>query len=288
MIISVASGKGGTGKTTVAVNMAAMLSRGGSDVVYADCDVEEPNGHIFIKPVISASRNSTMPYPVVDESICTGCGLCHDICRFNAIVLISGKPIVFPDLCHACGGCLHVCPVGAIHEERRDIGVVEWGTGEGIAFIHGRLTIGQVLSPPLIRDVRRSVPEADITIVDCPPGTSCPVIASMSGADYILLVTEPTPFGLHDLKLAVEAAQVLGIPSGVVINRDSAGSSETESYCRSRGVSVLGRIPDDECIARVYSRGKLIVDELPEYGDMFLRLHKAIVRELKGRVGSAR
>ncbi len=198
-------------------------------------------------------------------------------------MLISGKPIVFSDLCHACGGCLHVCPVGAIHEENRDIGVVEWGAGEELSFIHGRLNIGQVLSPPLIRDVRRSVPEADVTIVDCPPGTSCPVIASMSGADYILLVTEPTPFGLHDLKLAVEAAHVLGIPSGVVINRDSVGSSETESYCRSRGVPVLGRIPDDERIARVYSRGKLIVDELPEYGDMFVRLHTAIVRELKSR-----
>jgi len=282
MNIAVASGKGGTGKTTVAVNLAVFLARSGENVVYADCDVEEPNGHIFLKPRIDDERKALLSYPVVDTERCIACGKCQAICEFNAIVLIGESPLVFPDLCHACGGCVHVCPVNAVSEEQRDIGIVETGASDALIFIQGRLNIGQVLSPPLIKEVKRSIPGAECTIIDCPPGTSCPVITALSGADFVLLVTEPTPFGLHDLKLAVEAVQSLGIPHGVFINRFDLGDAETVSFCRTKGVPVIGKIPDDTRIARTYSEGGLVIDALPEYNEVFSSLFAGI----RERIGS--
>ena len=283
MKIAVASGKGGTGKTTVAVNCAMLMSQNGLDVAYADCDVEEPNGHIFLKPAITGSTAATLLYPVVDENLCTGCGKCQEICCFNAIVVLDRSPMVFADICHACGGCAYVCPVGAITESERVTGTIETGKSGDLPFIQGTLDIGQVMSPPLIRDVKRAIPPADFTFIDCPPGTSCPVITALDDTDFVLLVTEPTPFGLHDLKLAVDAVTSLGLPSGVVINRHNFGSAKTEAFLRSKGIPVVGRIPDDLKIARTYSEGKLIIDDLPEYREVFSR----IVTEIKKRDGSA-
>ncbi|MCD6307769.1 MAG: ATP-binding protein, partial [Candidatus Latescibacteria bacterium] len=284
MNIAVASGKGGTGKTTVAANLAVFLSRSGENVVYADCDVEEPNGHIFLKPRIDDKRTALLSYPVVDAERCIACGKCQAICEFNAIILIGESPMVFPDLCHACGGCIHVCPVNALSEEQRGIGAVETGAKDALSFVQGRLDIGQVLSPPLIREVKLSIPDADYTIIDCPPGTSCPVITALRDADFVLLVTEPTPFGLHDLKLAVEAVQSIGIPHGVFINRFDLGDAETVSFCRTKGVPVIGKIPDDTRIARTYSEGSLVIDALPEYDGVFSSLFDGIKERVGGEV----
>ncbi|MFA6472801.1 MAG: AAA family ATPase [Candidatus Latescibacterota bacterium] len=199
MKIAIASGKGGTGKTTVAVGLAAVLAETDTNVVYVDCDVEEPNGHLFLRPKIQETVNAIMTYPLVDKERCISCGKCQEICQYKAIILIMGKPLVFPEMCHACGGCTLVCPVGAIIEAERKIGVIETGASGSIRFIHGRLNVGQILSPPLIRQVKIRIPDDGTALLDCPPGTSCPVITAMRGTDYILLVTEPTPFGLNDL-----------------------------------------------------------------------------------------
>jgi len=202
MIISIASGKGGTGKTTVATNLALSIDK---DVQLLDCDVEEPNAHLFIKPAIEERQTVTTPVPSVDESKCTLCGKCGEICQFRAIIVIGETVLPFPELCHSCGGCMAVCPEGAITEVPRELGVLEKGRRNGLAFVHGRLRVGEAMSPPLIRKVRSFTDPDKLTIIDAPPGTSCPVIAAMTGADFVLLVTEPTPFGLHDLQLAVGA-----------------------------------------------------------------------------------
>ena len=220
MIISIASGKGGTGKTTVATNMAVSL---GGDVQLLDCDVEEPNAHLFIHPVINEVKTITTPVPEVDMEKCNLCGKCGEICRFKAIVVIGETVLPFPEMCHSCGGCMEVCPEKAITETGRELGVIERGGRNGLEFVHGKLRVGEAMSPPLIRKVREYARPDALTIIDAPPGTSCPVIASMKGADFVLLVTEPTPFGLNDLKLAVGAVNILDIPCGLVINRSDMG-----------------------------------------------------------------
>jgi MinD superfamily P-loop ATPase len=283
MRIAVASGKGGTGKTTVAVGLAAVLAESGAKVVYADCDVEEPNGHLFLRPEIRESGAATLSYPVVDKEACISCGKCQQICRYKAIILIMDKPLVFPEMCHACGGCALICPTGAITEAQREIGVIETGESNGIGFIHGRLHIGQILSPPLIRQVKARIPGDTIAILDCPPGTSCPVITALRGADYILLVTEPTPFGLNDLRLAADAARELRIPFGVLINRADIGTRETERYCEKNAISILGKIPDDRSVAEAYSRGELLGTLLARHGETLLDAWKRVEREITRR-----
>jgi MinD superfamily P-loop ATPase len=278
MRIAIASGKGGTGKTTVAVGLAAVLADTGAAVTYVDCDVEEPNGHLFLHPEIRETVKATLTYPVVDKERCISCGKCQEICRYKAIILIMEKPLVFPEMCHACGGCTLVCPVGAITEAEREIGVIETGASGGIRFIHGRLNVGQILSPPLIRQVKTRIPDDGTAILDCPPGTSCPVITALRGADYILLVTEPTPFGLNDLKLAADAARELQIPFGVLINRSDIGTRDTERYCEKNAVPILGRIPDDRRVAEAYSRGELLDTLLPLYGNIFRDAWRSIER----------
>jgi MinD superfamily P-loop ATPase len=268
MKIAIASGKGGTGKTTVAVGLAAVLAEMGTDVVYVDCDVEEPNGHLFLRPDIRETVKATLPYPVVDNERCISCGKCQEICRYKAILLILEKPLVFPEMCHACGGCALVCPAGAITEAERDIGVIETGESRGIQFIHGRLNVGQILSPPLIRQVKTRIPNGGTAILDCPPGTSCPVVTAVRGADYTLLVTEPTPFGLNDLRLAVDMVREMQIPYGVFINRADIGTSDTEKYCEKNAIPILGRIPDDRRVAVAYSRGELLDILLSLYGNV--------------------
>jgi MinD superfamily P-loop ATPase len=273
MIISIASGKGGTGKTTVATNLAVSLESG---VQLLDCDVEEPNAHLFIQAVIEGVKTITTPVPEVDMEKCTLCRKCGEICQFKAIVVIAETVLPFHELCHSCGGCVEVCPEGAITEVGRELGVIEYGHRDGLEFVHGRLRVGEAMSPPLIRRVREYTRPGVLTIIDAPPGTSCPVIASMKGADFVLMVTEPTPFGLHDLKLAVGAARILGIPCGLVINRSDMGDDQATTYARKEDIPVLMEIPFDRRIAEAYSRGQMIVEVMPEWKERFLRLYHQI------------
>ena len=268
-IIAIASGKGGTGKTTVAVNMAAVLSRASISVRLMDCDVEEPNAHIFLRPIMTSRESAFVSVPVVDEEKCDGCGRCGEACRFSAIVALGAKAITFPALCHSCGGCIMACPKKAITESSREIGLIEKGTSQGIEFIHGYLKIGEAMSPPLIRAVKKQAACDGVTIIDAPPGTSCPVIQAIRGSDYVILVTEPTPFGLHDLNLAVETVRQLGIPCGVVVNRVGIGDARTHDYCNLRDIRIIGEIPDDRRAAEAYSRGELLIDALPHLKEKF-------------------
>jgi len=273
-VIAVASGKGGTGKTTVAANLARVAAGSGTPVSYLDCDVEEPNGHIFLRPLITGSEAVSIPVPVVDAARCNACGRCRSICRYGAIALLGKRVVTFPNLCHGCGGCALVCPTGAITEAPRPIGVVEEGTAGGVRFVHGRLSVGVATAPPVIRAVKRKLPENGLTIVDSPPGTSCPVIESVRRADLALLVTEPTPFGLHDLGLAVEMLRALALPFGVVVNRAGSGDDRVQRYCREEGIAVMAEIPDDRRVAEAYSRGELAVDAVPGCAALFERLYR--------------
>jgi len=273
MIISIASGKGGTGKTTVATNLAVSI---GSDVQLLDCDVEEPNSHLFIQPAVEYTETITTPVPEVDESKCTLCGKCGEICQFKAIVVIGNTVLPFEELCHSCGGCMEVCPEGAIKEKERVLGTIQKGRRNGLEFIHGTLRVGEAMSPPLIRKVRAFSRQGGVTIIDAPPGTSCPVIASMKGADFILLVTEPTPFGLYDLKLAVGAVKILDIPCGLVINRSDMGDDKVRTYAEKESLSIMMEIPFDRGIAEAYSRGELIVEYMPEWKERFIELYRRI------------
>ncbi|MFH2045585.1 MAG: ATP-binding protein [Pseudomonadota bacterium] len=273
MIISVASGKGGTGKTTIATNLAVSI---GEDVQILDCDVEEPNAHLFLNPIIKETKKVMAPVPSVDEDKCTFCGKCAEICQFKAIIILGKTILTFPEMCHSCGGCMEVCPAGAVSETGRELGVIETGNRNGVEFVHGRLKVGEAMSPPLIRMVRSFTKPELLTIIDAPPGTSCPVITSMKGSNFILLVTEPTPFGLHDLKLAVEAVRILGIPHGLVINRSDIGDGQVKDYAAKNKIKVLMEIPYSRKIAEAYSIGQLIVDAIPKWREKFLVLNSNI------------
>ena len=274
MIISIASGKGGTGKTTVAVNLAMAI---GSDVQLLDCDVEEPNSHLFINPVFEKTLTVTTPVPEVDEKKCNLCGKCGEICQFKAIIVIADTTVMtFPELCHSCGGCKKVCPENAIKETTRELGIIQKGYRNGLEFVHGKLRVGEAMSTPLIVKVRSFAKPDKFTIIDAPPGTSCPVIASMKDTDFILLVTEPTPFGLHDLKLAVGAVKILKIPCGLVINRSDVGDNKVKEFAKKESIPVLLEIPFDRNIAEAYSRGDMIIEVIPELRDKLLNLYNQI------------
>jgi len=274
MIISIASGKGGTGKTTVATNMAAALA---PDVKLLDCDVEEPNDHIFIQPRITHTEEVGLKVPQVNMDKCTLCGRCQEICQFQAIVVVGKSVLTFPELCHSCGGCLDVCPEGAITEVERAMGVFEQGIRDGLQFAYGRLYVGEVMAVPLIERVRADAAPDMPTIIDAPPGTSCPVISSVKGTDFVILVTEPTPFGLNDLKLAVGMVKILDIPHGIVINRSDLGDDKVKQYAKEEGIPILLEIPFSRQVAEVYSRGKLLVEEIPEWRERFIRLYESVV-----------
>jgi MinD superfamily P-loop ATPase len=275
MIISIASGKGGTGKTLVATSLALSL-KDIYNLQLLDCDVEEPNDHIFLKPVFTNSEAVSVPVPSVDEEKCTRCGKCGEVCAYNAIAATKQKVLIFPELCHGCGACSYFCPEQAISEVANEIGVIETGNADGIDFIHGKLDIGQAMAPPVIRKVKNLTDKDRLTIIDVSPGTSCPVVEAIKDSDFCLLVTEPTPFGLNDLVLAVETVRQLGIPCGVVLNRAGIGDDKTEKYCRKENIPIMLTIPLDTSIANFYSRGVPLVEGMPHFKNGFLELFDKI------------
>ncbi|MDY0094709.1 MAG: ATP-binding protein [Candidatus Vecturithrix sp.] len=269
MKICIASGKGGTGKTTIATNLAYTAQQ---PVLLLDCDVEEPNAHLFLKPVITETEPVYKPIPQIDHTKCTFCGKCSEFCEYNALAVLKDQVLVFSQLCHGCGGCMLVCPEQAISEVGQEMGVVEHGYAGDVEFAHGILKVGDAMAGPVIRRVKRFSDQHPLAILDAPPGTSCPVVITLTGCDFCLLVTEPTPFGLHDLKLAVGVARKLHIPHGVVINRADMSDQHVEAYCHEEQIPILMQIPTDLRIAQAYSRGQMLVDILPEYQEMFQNL----------------
>lgn len=273
MIISVASGKGGTGKTTIALNLVLSIE---DEVQLLDCDVEEPNAHIFLKVQLKQRDLITTPIPKINEERCTLCGVCQGICAYHAIIIVKDKVLVFPELCHSCGGCSLLCPENAIAEINKEIGYIDIGDSGGISFIQGTLNIGEAMPTPLIKAVKRNLDPSKIVIIDSPPGTSCPVVESVRGSDFCILVTEPTPFGLNDLILAVDLLRELNIPFGAVINKADIGSDEVENYCKSEGIPILMKIPFKREIAEAYSKGIPLVEAFPDYRENFKNLFNTI------------
>ncbi len=303
MIIAVASGKGGTGKTTVATSLALTLAqndlncattsgRSPSEVERSvrllDCDVEEPNAALFLHPVLEQSRAVGLLVPEVDVARCTLCGRCSEVCAYHAIVMAGHKLLLFGNMCHGCGSCCVQCPEGAIREVLHVMGTIESGRAGPLHLARGTLNVGEAVPVPLIRELKKAHldgcagPPGDVAILDAPPGTSCPAVQTMRGADFVLLVTEPTPFGLHDLKLAVEVARrELGLPVGVVVNRDGCGDAGVDDYCGREGIPILMRIPLDRAIASAIARGIPLVEAFPEYRPRFTRLYAAIQAEVE-------
>jgi len=275
MFISVASGKGGTGKTTVAINMASAAE---GPVQLLDCDVEEPNCHLFLSPVIAERIPVTIETPEILLEKCTFCGKCSKACRFNAIAVVPGNAMVFPELCHGCSGCWLACPESAICIRERAVGVVEKGKAGKIDFVHGKLDVGVALSPPLIKAVKRESVMGGVTIIDAPPGASCPMVAAVNCTDFCILVTEPTPFGFHDLAIAVETVRKIGVPFGVVINRAGVRYEELYDYLGKEQIEILLEIPFERKYAESYSSGDILVNVhpelLPEFSDLISNVMK--------------
>jgi MinD superfamily P-loop ATPase len=276
MIVSIASGKGGTGKTTVAVNMALSLK----DIQILDCDVEEPNVHILLQPKINETKPVYISTPLVDEKKCDHCGKCSEFCEFNALFVTPEKVLFFPELCTGCGGCLLVCPKNAITEKNVEIGVVKKGVTEGMELVYGELNVGEPMAVPVIKDVKKQIKSDKTVIVDSPPGASCPVIESVHGSDYCLLVSEPTPFGLHDLKIMVQVLEGLNIPFGVIINCAGIGDKKIYDFCEEKDAPILLEIPFQRKIAELYSRGIPFVLEMPEWKKKF----QLLIEDIKGRI----
>lgn len=292
MIVTIASGKGGTGKTTVAAGLAVAVASlreetkgNGPRVALLDCDVEEPNAHLYLDPTIERRREVGVPVPVVDQDKCDHCRRCAEVCVYHAIAVLGREVLVFPELCHGCGSCTLNCPRGAISEELRPTGVIEEGRVGDLIFAQGILNVGEAMAVPVIRQLKKRLAGAEpgsLVILDAPPGTSCPVVECLHGSDYALMVTEPTPFGLHDLRMAVEVARdKLGLRVGVVINRDGVGDSRVEEYCRAEGIPILMRIPLDRGIAEACALGLPLPLALPEYREPFLDLYRRLVQEVE-------
>jgi MinD superfamily P-loop ATPase len=274
LIVTVASGKGGTGKTTVAANMALSLE----NVQLLDCDVEEPNAHILLKPTITQTKTVNTTFPEISEENCINCGKCANFCRYHALFVAPRAVIVFPELCHGCGGCLLVCPNGAITEKQRPIGVIKKGTAASIELVYGLLNVGEPMAVPLIRAVKNEVNLEKNVIIDAPPGTACSLVASVYKTDYCILVTEPTPFGLHDLKISVQVLKNLDIPLGVIVNRAGLGDKKIYEYLENEGIPLLLEIPFSKKIAELYSRGVPFIKEIPNWKESFIGVWEKIRR----------
>jgi len=277
MIVAFASGKGGTGKTTITTNLAAALDRMGRPVQVLDCDVEEPNCHLFLQPESTRKTVVNVPLPVVDEESCTLCGACANLCQFGAILQFADRIMMVPELCLSCGGCKLVCTDGAITEKPEEVGVVTEGRVRGIDFVEGRLKVGVARAIPVISKVKECMMRDRIVLIDAPPGTSCPMLESVKDVEFACLVAEPTPFGLNDLKIAVGGVRQLDLPVGIVINRADMGDDQLKHYCEAENIEVLMELPNDRRIAEVCSTGGLIVDALPEYRSKFTSLLKQLL-----------
>ncbi|OGC22837.1 (4Fe-4S)-binding protein [candidate division WOR-1 bacterium RIFOXYB2_FULL_42_35] len=278
MIISVASGKGGTGKTTIATSLAFAI---GNNVQLLDCDVEEPNAHIFINPQNVKTEQVFVLVPRVDETLCNYCGKCSGVCEFNAIAVANKKVLIFDNLCHACGGCKLLCPQKAITEIRRVVGKIETGERQGVELISGVLNVSEAMAIPVISAVKNKINRQKTVIIDASPGTSCPMVAAVKGSDFCLLVTESTPFGLHDLSLAYEVTKKMGIPTGLVINKYDSSFTQLEDYCQKEKLAILLKIPEDRQIAEAYSKGLNLVEVFPEHKEKFLEVMKLIESRIK-------
>ena len=282
MTLAFASGKGGTGKTTFST---AFVIAAEGRVAYLDCDVEEPDSHFFIKPDISSVEEVFVPVPAVDTEKCSGCGRCAEVCRFNAVVMIGKSPLFFHELCHSCGGCTTACPESAIREENKRCGIISSAlTGSNskgrIDYFQGKIDVGNAKSPPLIRAVKEKGKDRDLVIIDCPPGSTCPMVTAVRDSDFAVLVTEPSPFGLHDLKLAVSAVRELGVPFGVILNRSSLSFSGTWDFCESESIPVFLEVPESREAASGLSRGVPLTDIVEgieeKIQDVILSIGKAV------------
>jgi MinD superfamily P-loop ATPase len=272
MIVSVASGKGGTGKTSVAVNMALSIN----NVQLLDCDVEEPNAHIFLNPKTSQTQSVTVSVPIVNEKLCDHCGKCVNFCQYNALFVGLDKVLVFPDLCHSCGGCTLVCPKEAISEHQHKIGTLKLGLAGDLELVYGELEVGEPIAVPIILEVKRYIRKDKNVILDSPPGTSCPVIQTVKDSDFCILVTEPTPFGLHDLKIMIQVLKSMRIPLGVIINRAGIGDNRVYNYCEEENIPILLEIPYERKIAELYSKGIPFSQQMPEWKAEFQALFSTV------------
>jgi MinD superfamily P-loop ATPase len=286
MKLAIASGKGGTGKTTVATCLATLLADAGERVTYVDCDAEEPNGHLILRPTIARTTDVHVTVVDIDAVKCTNCGECCRACQFNALACLRDSVSTFPQLCHGCGVCSLVCPSDAIIEVQRKRGVIRDGHAGEIHFIGGQMIVGEESVTPVIRAVKAALPGDGIAILDAPPGTACPAVETMRGADRAILVTEPTPFGLSDLMLAAGAAKELNVEVGVVINRCDVGTSDTLEYCAEEGLPVLLEVPNDRAVAVAYSRGILPTEAVPGFREAMLPLVDEVVAWKLGSEGA--
>jgi MinD superfamily P-loop ATPase len=281
MIISVASGKGGTGKTTIAASLAFIIPNS----AYIDCDVEEPNGHLMLNPEFKLETNIEKSIPVIDISRCNFCNRCADICEYNAIMNLKNEILVFEELCHSCGACAYFCPQNAITETGKKIGIIRNGfcNSENIPFSDGLLNIGEPSATAIIKKLKSEIDITKNTIIDSPPGTACSMVETVKDSDYCILVTEPTPFGLHDLILAIDVIRILNIPFGVIINKFDLGFNEINKFLEEQHITVLQRIPFKRSIAESYSKGILPVSN-PVYKKMFLEIFQNIRENISRRI----
>ena len=277
MIIAIASGKGGTGKTSLAVNMALSIGR----CQLLDCDVEEPNAYLFLQPKQNGTQPVYTTIPKIELELCDYCGECAKFCKYNALFTLKDQILVFPELCHSCGGCIIVCPKKAISEEKHKIGTLNFGSTDNLNLVYGELEVGKPMAVPIIKAVKKQIDPSMNVILDSPPGTSCPFVETVRDSDFCILVTEPTPFGLHDLKIAIEVLKKIGVPFGVVVNRAGIGDKKLYQYCKDQKIHVLLEIPYQRKIAELYSKGIPFSMEMPEWKTKF----QALFTDIKRRVG---